>query len=98
MREIHDTVAQGLSSIRMLLHAADRANGGDSRAAVRRLAEQQWTHDGITVSVTVPDVALPMDVETALLARHRARSRTRCSTRGRRTSTSWSRWTAGKHP
>ncbi|QKS13509.1 sensor histidine kinase [Curtobacterium sp. csp3] len=101
-REIHDTVAQGLSSIQMLLHAAERADGdrpgtehirlaretaadglADTRrfirelapptldqglgAALRRLAEQQWTRDGLTVDVTVPDVALPMDVETALL-------------------------------
>ncbi|WIJ44611.1 sensor histidine kinase [Curtobacterium citreum] len=101
-REIHDTVAQGLSSIQMLLHAAERADGdrpgtehirlaretaadglADTRrfirelapptldqglgAALRRLAEQQWTRDGLTVGVTVPDVALPMDVETALL-------------------------------
>ncbi|MGW8432244.1 sensor histidine kinase [Curtobacterium citreum] len=101
-REIHDTVAQGLSSIQMLLHAAERADGdrpgtehirlaretaadglADTRrfirelapptldqglgAALRRLAEQQRTRDGLTVGVTVPDVALPMDVETALL-------------------------------
>lgn len=101
-REIHDTVAQGLSSIQMLLHAAERADGdrpgtehirlaretaadglADTRrfirelapptldqglgAALRRLAEQQWTRHGLTVGVTVPDVALPMDVETALL-------------------------------
>lgn len=101
-REIHDTVAQGLSSIQMLLHAAERADGdrpgtehirlaretaadglADTRrfirelapptldqglgAALRRLAEQQWTRDGLTVAVTVPDTALPMDVETALL-------------------------------
>ncbi|RDH97887.1 signal transduction histidine kinase [Curtobacterium sp. AG1037] len=101
-REIHDTVAQGLSSIQMLLHAAERADGdrpgtehirlaretaadglADTRrfirelapptldqglgAALRRLAEQQWTRHGLTVGVTVPDAALPMDVETALL-------------------------------
>jgi len=101
-REIHDTVAQGLSSIQMLLHAAERADGerpglehirlaretaadglADTRrfireltppsldqglgAALRRLAEQQWTRDGLTVEVDVPEVALPMDVQTALL-------------------------------
>lgn len=32
-REIHDTVAQSLSSIQMLLHAADRAEPGDRAAA-----------------------------------------------------------------
>ncbi|MFJ7289204.1 sensor histidine kinase [Curtobacterium sp. NPDC098951] len=101
-REIHDTVAQGLSSIQMLLHAAERADGdrpgvehirlarataadglADTRrfireltppsldrglpAALGRLAEQQWSGDGLTVTVDVPDVALPMDVQTALL-------------------------------
>ncbi|MBA8990940.1 signal transduction histidine kinase [Curtobacterium pusillum] len=101
-REIHDTVAQGLSSIQMLLHAAERADGdrpglehirlaretaadglADTRrfireltppsldqglaAALRRLAEQQWSRDGLTVTVDVPEVALPMDVQTALL-------------------------------
>lgn len=101
-REIHDTVAQGLSSIQMLLHAAERADGerpglehirlarataadglADTRrfireltppsldqglgAALRRLAEQQWTRDGLTVEVDVPEVSLPMDVQTALL-------------------------------
>jgi signal transduction histidine kinase len=101
-REIHDTVAQGLSSIQMLVHAAERADGerpglehirlaretaadglADTRrfireltppsldqglgAALRRLAEQQWTRDGLTVEVGVPEVSLPMDVQTALL-------------------------------
>ncbi|MDT0212042.1 sensor histidine kinase [Curtobacterium sp. BRD11] len=101
-REIHDTVAQGLSSIQMLLHAAERADGdrpgtehirlaretaadglADTRrfirelapptldqglgAALRRLADQQWTRDGLAVSVAVSDDGLPMDVETALL-------------------------------
>ncbi|MCM3521825.1 sensor histidine kinase [Curtobacterium sp. P97] len=101
-REIHDTVAQGLSSIQMLLHAAERADGdrpgtehirlargtaadglADTRrfirelapptldqglgAALRRLADQQWTRDGLAVSVAVSDDRLPMDVETALL-------------------------------
>lgn len=101
-REIHDTVAQGLSSIQMLLHAAERADGerpglehirlaretaadglADTRrfireltppsldqglgAALRRLAEQQWTRDGLTVEVDAPEVSLPMDVQTALL-------------------------------
>jgi signal transduction histidine kinase len=101
-REIHDTVAQGLSSIQMLLHAAERADGerpglehirlaretaadglADTRrfireltppsldqglgAALRRMAEQQWTRDGLTVEVDVPEVSLPMDVQTALL-------------------------------
>ncbi|TDN43624.1 signal transduction histidine kinase [Curtobacterium flaccumfaciens] len=101
-REIHDTVAQGLSSIQMLLHAAERADGerpgldhirlarktaadglADTRrfireltppsldqglaAALRRLAEQQWTRDGLTATVEVPEVSLPMDVQTALL-------------------------------
>jgi len=101
-REIHDTVAQGLSSIQMLLHAAERADGdrpglehirlaretaadglADTRrfireltpptldqglgSALRRLADQQWTRDGLRVQVDVPEVALPMDVQTALL-------------------------------
>lgn len=101
-REIHDTVAQGLSSIQMLLHAAERADVdrpglehirlarataadglADTRrfirelippsldqglpAALGRLAERQWSGDGLTVTVDVPDVVLPMDVQTALL-------------------------------
>lgn len=36
-REIHDTIAQGLSSIRMLLQAAER--GGDANEHVRRAGE-----------------------------------------------------------
>ena len=36
-REIHDTIAQGLSSIRMLLQAAERAGSGDEH--VRRAGE-----------------------------------------------------------
>ncbi|MEV4645494.1 sensor histidine kinase [Saccharopolyspora sp. NPDC049357] len=36
-REIHDTIAQGLSSIRMLLQAAERAGNGDEH--VRRAGE-----------------------------------------------------------
>ncbi|MEV0052347.1 sensor histidine kinase [Saccharopolyspora shandongensis] len=36
-REIHDTIAQGLSSIRMLLQAAER--GGDTNEHVRRAGE-----------------------------------------------------------
>ncbi|WP_242088794.1 sensor histidine kinase [Curtobacterium sp. DN_7.5] len=102
-REIHDTVAQGLSSIQMLLHAAERADGdrpgaehvrlaretaadglADTRrfirelapptleaglpAALRRLAATQWSADGVTVAVDAPEtVALPMDLQTALL-------------------------------
>lgn len=102
-REIHDTVAQGLSSIQMLLHAAERADGerpgtehirlarqtaadglADTRrfirelappaleaglpAALGRLAETQWSADGLTVTVDAPaTVSLPMDVQTALL-------------------------------
>lgn len=102
-REIHDTVAQGLSSIQMLLHAAERADGerpgtehirlarrtaadglADTRrfirelappaleaglpAALGRLAETQWSSDGLTVTVDAPaTVTLPMDVQTALL-------------------------------
>lgn len=39
-REIHDTVAQGLSSIQMLLHAAERADpGGAGVSHVRRARE-----------------------------------------------------------
>ncbi|QCR44270.1 two-component sensor histidine kinase [Curtobacterium sp. SGAir0471] len=101
-REIHDTVAQGLSSIQMLLHAAERADGdrpgtehirlarqtaadglADARrfirelappsldqglaAALRRLADQQWTRDGLRVSVDAPDTVLPTEVGTTLL-------------------------------
>lgn len=101
-REIHDTVAQGLSSIQMLLHAAERADAdrpglehirlaretaadglADTRrfireltppsldqglgAALGRLADQQWSRDGLAVHIEVPEVRLPMDVQTALL-------------------------------
>ncbi|MFF1635253.1 sensor histidine kinase [Leifsonia sp. NPDC058248] len=103
-REIHDTLAQGLSSIQMLLYAAERAdpdrpgvehirlaretaaaNLADARrfiqeltppelddhglgGALRRLAESQWSAQGLDVSVRVSDtVALPMHLQTALL-------------------------------
>ncbi|WP_426516318.1 sensor histidine kinase [Diaminobutyricibacter sp. McL0618] len=103
-REIHDTVAQGLSSIQMLLHAAEReapdgagteyirlaretaaSNLADTRrfireltpsalvdqgigAALRRLAETQWSSDSLQVHVRVSDaIDLPIDVQTALL-------------------------------
>ncbi len=39
-REIHDTVAQGLSSIQMLLHAAERADGDRPGTEHIRLARQ----------------------------------------------------------
>ncbi|WP_431280302.1 sensor histidine kinase [Leifsonia poae] len=103
-REIHDTLAQGLSSIQMLLHAAERAdpdrpgvehirlaretaaaNLADARrfireltppqlddqslgGALRRLAESQWSAQGLDVRVRVSDtVKLPMHLQTALL-------------------------------
>lgn len=103
-REIHDTVAQGLSSIQMLLHAAERAdperpgvehirlaretaasNLADTRrfireltppnldeaglgGTLRRLAETQWTPQGLTVNVRISDaLSLPMYLQTALL-------------------------------
>jgi signal transduction histidine kinase len=102
-REIHDTVAQSLSSIQMLLHAAERADGdrpgaehlrlaretaaaslADTRRFIRelappaldeglrgallRLADREWTTDGLRVEVHVPaDLDLPMPVQTALL-------------------------------
>ena len=103
-REIHDTVAQGLSSIQMLLHAAEReapdgpgveyvrlardtaaTNLVDARrfvreltpaalvdqgigAALRRLAETQWSSDSLDVHVRVSDaIDLPIHVQTALL-------------------------------
>jgi signal transduction histidine kinase len=103
-REIHDTVAQGLSSIQMLLHAAEReapdgpgveyvrlaretaaTNLVDARrfvreltpaalvdqgigAALRRLAETQWSSDALAVHVRVSDaIELPIAVQTALL-------------------------------
>jgi signal transduction histidine kinase len=103
-REIHDTVAQGLSSIQMLLHAAEReapdgpgneyirlaretaaTNLADTRrfireltpaalvdqgigAALRRLAETQWSSDTLAVHVRVSDaIDLPIEVQTALL-------------------------------
>lgn len=103
-REIHDTVAQGLSSIQMLLHAAEQidpdrpgvehirlaretaaANLADTRrfirelapqeleddglgGALRRLAQSQWSAQGLEVRVRVSDaVALPMHLQTALL-------------------------------
>jgi signal transduction histidine kinase len=103
-REIHDTVAQGLSSIQMLLHAAERAdpatpgiehirlarqtaatNLADTRrfirelapallvdqgmgAALRRLADTQWSSGTLEVQVRVADsLSLPMHVQTALL-------------------------------
>lgn len=103
-REIHDTVAQGLSSIQLLLHAVERAdpdcpglehlrlarstagtNLADTRrfireltppdlddhglgGALRRLADTQWRHQGLQVTVRVSDsVHLPMHLQTALL-------------------------------
>lgn len=102
-REIHDTVAQSLSSIQMLLHAAERADASrpgtehlrlaretaaaslaDTRRFIRelappaldeglrgalvRLAEREWTTEGLQVQVDVPDpLELPMHVQTALL-------------------------------
>lgn len=103
-REIHDTVAQGLSSIQMLLHAAERADtdrpgvayirlaretaAADLAAtrrfireltppdldthglggALRRLAETQWSPQGLDVEVRVSDeTTLPMHLQTALL-------------------------------
>lgn len=103
-REIHDTVAQGLSSIQMLLHAAERdaPHGAALRhvrlaretaaeslaetrrfireltpaglddglaAALRRLAREQERRSGLRIEVTAKetDLALPMDVQSALL-------------------------------
>ncbi|SEB05498.1 sensor histidine kinase [Leifsonia sp. 21MFCrub1.1] len=103
-REIHDTLAQGLSSIQLLLYAAERAdpdrpgiehirlaretaasNLADARrfiqeltppvlddqglgGALRRLAETQWSTQGLDVRVRVSDTAaLPMHLQTALL-------------------------------
>lgn len=103
-REIHDTVAQGLSSIQMLLHAAERADPvrpgvehirlaretaaaslADTRrfireltpahldevglgGTLRRLAETQWTPQGLVVNVKISDaLTLPMHLQSALL-------------------------------
>ncbi|WP_243064484.1 sensor histidine kinase [Humibacter sp. RRB41] len=102
-REIHDTVAQSLSSIQMLMHAAERADPerpgaehlrlareaaaaslADTRRFIRelsppaldeglrgallRLAEREWTAEGLRVVVDVPQALdLPMHVQTALL-------------------------------
>ena len=102
-REIHDTVAQSLSSIQMLLHAAERADAerpgaehlrlaretaaaslADTRRFIRelappaldeglrsaliRLAEREWTTDGLRVRVDVAEpLELPMHVQTAFL-------------------------------
>ena len=102
-REIHDTVAQSLSSIQMLLHAAERADANrpgaehlrlaretaaaslaDTRRFIRelappaldeglhsalvRLAEREWTTDGLRVQVDVAEpLELPMHVQTAFL-------------------------------
>ncbi|WP_372592795.1 sensor histidine kinase [Actinotalea sp.] len=103
-RELHDTVAQGLASIQLLLHAAERADpagpgvqhvqlarrtaaanldetrrfirertptlvGEDGLGpALRRLADTQWKHEGLTVRVRVADaLRLPMPVGTAIL-------------------------------
>ncbi|GAB3799859.1 sensor histidine kinase [Humibacter antri] len=102
-REIHDTVAQSLSSIQMLMHAAERADAdrpgaehlrlaretaaaslADTRRFIRelsppaldeglrgaliRLAEREWTTEGLQVQVDVPEpLELPMHVQTALL-------------------------------
>lgn len=103
-REIHDTLAQGLSSIQLLLYAAERSdpdrpgiehirlaretaatNLADARrfiqeltppvlddqglgGALRRLAETQWSTQGLEVRVRVSDTtALPMHLQTALL-------------------------------
>lgn len=102
-REIHDTVAQGLSSIQMLLYAAERADAtspgiehvrlarrtaadglAEARRFIRelappsldsglgsalaRLAEGWSAREGVAVTVDVsPEVALPMDAQTALL-------------------------------
>ncbi|MET0977117.1 MAG: sensor histidine kinase [Leifsonia sp.] len=103
-REIHDTLAQGLSSIQMLLYAAERAdpdrpgvehirlaretaaaNLADARrfireltppelddqglgGALRRLADSQWSTQGLSVTVRVSDaLTLPMYLQTALL-------------------------------
>lgn len=103
-REIHDTLAQGLSSIQMLLHAAERAdpdrpgldhiqlaretaaaNLADARrfirelspaelehqglgGALRRMAQTQWSGQGLEVTIRVSDaLPLPMHLKTALL-------------------------------
>lgn len=101
-RELHDTVAQGLSSIRLLLFAAEQADPGrpgiehvrlaretaaDALSETRRFIREltppsldrglgpalrrlgdQWTRDGLTVTVTAAsDDRIPMDAQTALL-------------------------------
>lgn len=101
-RELHDTVAQGLSSIRLLLFAAEQADpdrpgiehvrlaretAADALAETRRFIREltppsldrglgsalrrlgdQWTRDGLTVTVTAArDDRIPMDEQTALL-------------------------------
>ncbi|RDV44392.1 sensor histidine kinase [Leifsonia sp. ku-ls] len=101
-RELHDTVAQGLSSIRLLLFAAEQADpdrpgiehvrlaretAADALAETRRFIREltppsldrglgsalrrlgdQWTRDGLTVTVTAGrDDRIPMDEQTALL-------------------------------
>lgn len=111
-RDLHDTVAQGLSSIQLLLHVAERADPGAAgvphvrlardtaaaslaearaliaelapppladqglRAALRRLADTQWSRPGFAVDVVGPDRDAdggaedgepPVQVATALL-------------------------------
>jgi len=101
-RELHDTVAQGLSSIRLLLFAAEQADpdapgmehvrlagetAADALAETRRFIREltppsleqglgpalqrlgdQWTRDGLTVTVHASGAErIPMDEQTALL-------------------------------
>ncbi len=68
IRLARETAADGLADTRRFIRelappTLDQGLG----AALRRLADQQWTRDGLAVSVAVSDDGLPMDVETALL-------------------------------
>lgn len=71
-REIHDTVAQGLSSIQMLLHAAERADPGSPGVQHVRLARETAAADLAEARRFIRELSTPrLDDEGLAGALHR---------------------------
>ncbi|MGW7428614.1 sensor histidine kinase [Streptomyces sp. NPDC054861] len=67
-REIHDTLAQGLSSIQLLLRAAERALPGDSPAAGHLARARQAAQDNLAEARRFVRALSPADLEHGSLA------------------------------
>ncbi|WP_078910360.1 sensor histidine kinase [Streptomyces sp. NRRL S-87] len=67
-REIHDTLAQGLSSIQLLLRAAERTLPGDSPALEHIAAARQAAQDNLVEARRFVRALTPPDLERGSLA------------------------------